>query len=77
MNKNIFEMAEEERCAEGVCELPLSLAEAIAEMSKSSFIKDVLGDHIFSKYVEAKEAEFKEYSTRVSRWEIDSYLKKY
>lgn len=76
-NKNIFNMTVEERLAEGIDELPGSLDEAILEMSESSFIKDVLGEHIFNKYIEAKQKECNEYKTRVSKWEIDSYLTKY
>jgi glutamine synthetase len=76
-NKNIFHMTVDERHADGIGELPGSLDEAILEMSKSSFIKDVLGDHIFEKYVEAKKAECNDYKTRVSKWELDSYLMKY
>ncbi len=76
-NKNIFHMTAEERAADNIGELPGSLDEAIAEMKNSSFIKAVLGDHIFSKYIEAKEEECSEYKMRISKWEIDSYLMKY
>jgi len=76
-NKNIFQMTDEERQADGIVAIPASLDEAIMEMSQSSFIKNVLGDHIFSKYVEAKQEEYNEYKTKVSKWEIDSYLMKY
>ena len=76
-NKNIFEMTAEERRSDGIVKLPGSLDEAVLEMSESSFVKDVLGEHIFTKYVEAKREECNEYKTRISKWEIDSYLKKY
>lgn len=76
-NKNIFQMTDDERKADGITEIPASLDEAIVEMGNSSFIKEVLGDHIFNKYIEAKREECNEYRTRISKWEIDSYLKKY
>lgn len=76
-NKNIFHMTAEERLADNIGELPCSLDEAIAEMKDSSFINAVLGDHIFSKYIEAKEEEYSEYKMRISKWEIDNYLMKY
>jgi len=76
-DKNVFEMTDEEREAEGIVAIPGSLDEAIDVMSKSEFVREVLGDHIFSKYIEAKKAECLEYRTRVSKWEIDAYLKKY
>lgn len=76
-NKNIFEMTADERLAANIGELPGSLDEAILEMSESSFIKNILGEHIFNKYVEAKQEECYEYKTKISKWEIDSYLTKY
>jgi glutamine synthetase len=76
-NKNLFEMTTEERRKEGIGELPGSLDEAIVEMSGSSFVKDILGNHVYSKYIEAKQEECNEYKTKVSKWEIDSYLMKY
>jgi glutamine synthetase len=76
-NKNIFEMSDEERSAAGISALPGSLDDAIEVMSKSSFMKNVLGEHIFNKYIEAKREECNEYRTRISKWELDSYLMKY
>ncbi len=76
-NKNIFNMTDDERLAEGIEEIPGSLDEAISEMSGSDFIREVLGEHIFVKYLEAKKKECIDYKTRVSQWEIDSYLTKY
>ncbi len=76
-NKNIFHMTEAERKAEGIYELPGSLDEAIAEMNRSAFVKEVLGGHIFEKYIEAKQKECCEYSTKITKWEIDAYLMKY
>lgn len=76
-NKNIFHMTQDERLADNIGELPGSLDEAIAEMKDSSFVKEVLGNHIFEKYIEAKEEECNEYRLRISKWEIDNYLMKY
>lgn len=76
-NRNIFNMTGEERREDGIDTLPGSLDEALAEMAKSEFVKNVLGEHIFNKYLEAKLNECNEYKTRISQWEIDSYLMKY
>ncbi|MDF2523394.1 MAG: glutamine synthetase, type [Clostridiales bacterium] len=76
-DKNIFQMSDEERRAEGIEALPLSLIEAIEEMQKSEFISNVLGEHIFTKYIEAKKEEWSEYTTKVTKWETDQYLMKY
>ena len=76
-DKNIFQMTAEQRLAEGIMSLPGSLEEALEEMKKSELAKQVLGDHIFEKYVEAKTEEWNGYRTKVSKWELDEYLTKY
>lgn len=76
-NKNIFQMTPEERIKDGIDSLPGSLEEAIKELSGSEFARGVLGNHIFEKYIEAKNQECSAYKTRISKWEIDSYLMKY
>ncbi len=77
VDMNIYEMTDEERKAHGVDNLPESLEKAIIEMKKDPFIRDVLGDHIFSKYIEAKQKEWDGYKTMVSRWELEQYLVTY
>jgi glutamine synthetase len=77
VNKNLYNMSTEDRCAENIAQLPGSLDEAISEMKASSFVRELLGEHIFNKYIEAKMEECFEYRTRISKWEIDSYLKNY
>lgn len=76
-NKNIFQMTPEERVQDGIDSLPGSLEEAVKELSSSEFVKGILGIHIFEKYIEAKNEECDEYRTKISKWEIDSYLMKY
>ncbi|RCX13193.1 glutamine synthetase [Anaerobacterium chartisolvens] len=76
-DKNIFNMTPEQREEEGINALPKNLDEAIEELEKSSFVKDVLGAHIFEKYIEAKREEWDEYKAKVSKWEIEQYLTKY
>ncbi|MDP4180769.1 MAG: type I glutamate--ammonia ligase [Bacillota bacterium] len=77
IDKNIFEMTAEQRKAEGIKSLPGSLNEAIDELSKSELAKEVLGDHVFTKFIGAKRDEWMDYSTKISQWEIDQYLNKY
>jgi glutamine synthetase len=74
IDKNLFELTEEERKAHGIKRLPANLCEAVDDLEKSEFIKDVLGDHIHKKYIEAKRAEWEDYRTQVTQWEIDQYL---
>lgn len=71
---NIFAMSEEEREKAGIKYLPTSLAEAIDGLEQDVLIREVLGEHISRKYIEAKKEEWKEYCAAVSSWEIDRYL---
>lgn len=74
VQKDIFEMTEKERAEAGIASLPRNLYEAIQEMKKSEFMKNVLGEEVFYKYVKAKRAEWDEYTSQVTDWEIDRYL---
>ena len=46
-------------------------------MKSDPFIQDVLGDHVFSKYTEAKDKEWYDFSTTVTEWELNQYLNKF
>lgn len=52
------------------------MKEALEIFKKSDYMKEVLGEHIFTKYAEAKTAEWESYQKYVSQWEIDEYLYK-
>lgn len=71
---NIYDMPECEREKNGIERLPESLEEAITEFKKSDFVRKVLGDHIYYRYIEAKEKEWDEYRKQVHPWEIAKYL---
>ena len=70
-------MDEDRRIAEGIDNLPSDLNDAIQHMKADPFIAKALGDHVYSKYVEAKEKEWKRFNTMVSQWEINEYLSKF
>ncbi|MDO5344389.1 MAG: type I glutamate--ammonia ligase [Lachnospiraceae bacterium] len=76
VGENIALLSEEERTVRGVEPLPQNLHEALEELKADSFVCGVLGEHIAKKFIEAKEAEWKEYVTQVSEWEIEQYLAK-
>jgi glutamine synthetase len=74
VSANIYHMTSEERDKVGIDQLPSNLKEAIDELKKDNLMKEVLGEHIFNKYIELKEREWKEYSINVTNWEINKYL---
>ena len=76
MPENVYELKEEEKASRGIESLPADLHAAICELQKDAFIKEVLGEHISSKLIEAKEAEWMQYRMQVTGWEIEEYLYK-
>jgi glutamine synthetase len=71
---DIFEMTEAELAEAGIETLPKDLGEAIERFEQSELMKEVLGEHIHSFYVENKKAEWADYIKNVSKWELDRYL---
>jgi glutamine synthetase len=77
VQKDIFGMTAAEMEEEGINVMPGSLIEAIEELKASPIAKDTLGDHIFEKYIIAKEREWDSFRTAVTDWEIKEYLTPY
>jgi glutamine synthetase len=74
IEEDIFEMNPAERRAHGITDLPGNLYSAILEAEKSDLVRDVLGDHIFNKFIENKKIEWDNYRTHISQYEIEKYL---
>jgi len=75
IEENIYEMTPRERMSREIGLLPESLYEAIKEASASLLLKDVLGNHIFEKYIENKYIEWDRFKVQITSWEIDQYFK--
>lgn len=73
--KNIYHLSAEERLADGIGNLPGSLAEALDEFRRSPLMREALGDHVFEHFLEAKQIEWDVYRTQVHKWEVDQYLR--
>ena len=58
----------------GIRELPGTLGEAIDELEKDEVVCAALGDHVLSRFIDAKREEWDEYRMQVTSWEIDRYL---
>ncbi len=77
VDRNIFTMHPEEILEKGIEHLPETLGEAIEAFRKDDFMKEVLGEHIYTKYLEAKETEWHLFRVQVTDWEVEEYLYKY
>jgi glutamine synthetase len=62
---NIFEMSKKEQKELGIESLPGTLYQAIEELEKDPFIKEVLGKHTYQKYLEAKKRNGKNTPARL------------
>ena len=76
VTKNVYEMRLSQKAKLGIESLPADPEEAVEEFEKDSYMKEVLGEHITEKYIEAKQAEWADYRAQVSAWEIEKYLYK-
>ncbi len=71
---NIYHMAMEERERRGLTSLPGNLFEAIIDTENSKFVKDTLGEHIFTRFLFNKKKEWEEYRIQITQHEIKKYL---
>ncbi len=60
VNKNIFEMRYRERRHFRIDDLPRDLHEALEYLEKDDTIRAALGEHIYERFVEAKQREWQE-----------------
>ena len=77
LRENVFELTEQDKKRLGIESLPADLHEAVECLKSDDFIREILGEHIYDKYIEAKEAEWNDYRAAVTQWEIDEYLYKF
>jgi len=73
VESNIYEMHEEERKKLGIDTLPGNLFEAILLAQKSTLVKEALGEHVFSKFLENKKIEWDNYRSQVTSYELERY----
>jgi glutamine synthetase len=74
VEESLFEMDASQVTERGIAELPGTLGQAIDELKADAVVCEALGDHVLEHYVEAKTAEWDEYRTQVTQWELDRYL---
>ena len=77
ITKNIFEMGDMQRVANGINNLPENLNEAIACFMADSLMQETLGEHVVTQYIAGKQAEWDEYRSQVTDWERRKYIVTY
>jgi glutamine synthetase len=74
VEESLFEMDATRVAERSIQELPGTLGAAIEELKADPVVCEALGDHVLEHYVEAKSAEWDDYRTQVTQWELDRYL---
>ncbi len=73
VERNVYELSDEERAALQISTLPTDLHEAIERMEGSELVRRALGDHIFATLLKNKRLEWQRYRAQVTEWELQSY----
>src|SRR5690349_15147062 len=71
---NVWNLTPEERRAMGYRELPGSLGVALSEMENSELVAEALGEHVFDYFLRNKRAEWEDYRSTVTPFELKHYL---
>ncbi len=74
VEENVYQLDGESLAKKNIRVLPTSLQEALDELKKDKLIRDVLGEHLFEKYLDIKTKECDEFRKQVTNWEIETYL---
>lgn len=77
VEENVYQLDRQSMISKKVDVLPTSLWEALSELKKNKLIQEVLGNHLFERYVNIKTEEWDEFKMQVTSWEIDKYLDVY
>ena len=73
-DNNVFDLSQDEIDNLGIQRLPASLEEAINAAEADPFIRETLGEHVYTNYINGKKREWDEYRKQISQWEVDRYM---
>ncbi len=73
-NEDLISLSREELESKGIATLPQNLGEAVEAFENSSFMREVVGEHMHSYLVRTKRMEWDAYQAHVTQWELDRYL---
>ena len=74
IERNIYEMSEQERKELGIESLPADLWEAICLAEKSELLRDCLGDHVMDILIRDKKVEWEKYRAIITTYELENDL---
>ena len=68
------QLSDAERRALGYGDLPNNLADALRAMEESELVAETLGEHVFDFFLRNKRAEWMDYRSQVTPFELARYL---
>ncbi|MDR3070328.1 MAG: glutamine synthetase family protein [Propionibacteriaceae bacterium] len=71
---DVWALSDKQRRALGIRPLPKSLGNAIDALEDSELVAETLGEHVFDFFLRNKKAEYEEYRSNVSQWELKKFL---
>jgi len=74
VEENIYQLDGESLLQKNIELLPTSLWEALNALKKDKLLQDVLGEHLFERYIDVKTKEWSEFKKQVTNWEVEMYL---
>ena len=74
MEKNLYHLSSVERKELGIESLPDSLGEAVLLAEESKLVRQALGEHVFTRFIELKKKEWEDYRIQLTRYELDKLL---
>ena len=74
LSENLSHTALDAQIKSGQDTLPMTMGEAIRAFEADSFVKEVLGESIYTRFLDAKRSEWRDFRTCVTQWEINRYL---
>jgi glutamine synthetase len=76
VKENLYTLSETERAEKNIEQLPTNINQAIRDFENDPLIREVIGEHIASRYIQAKRKEWENYCSEVTDWELNEYLYK-
>lgn len=74
MEKNLFQMSNNEIKQRKIKSLPRNMFTALQEFEKSLVAKAALGEYLYSEFLECKRIEWNNYRKQVTPWELENYI---
>ena len=74
IERNVYEMTQEERKKNKIDSLPGNLYEAIQVTEESQLVRQALGEDLFYKFIGNKKIEWNRYQAQVTDYELQQYF---